>query len=152
MAGEISFIEANDRERKRLRALVQRLTDDQLKRPVNEHWTVAAVLGHVAFWDARVLFLAGKLERGEPFTPFDVEPHDVSWINDSARPLIHAIAPREAARLALRLAEETDRRVASLPPAKLWPLDPSSLINPLRAAHRGEHLDEIEAALGRQRA
>ena len=60
--------------------------------------------------------------------------------------------PREAARLALRLAEETDARVASLPPAKLWPLDPSSLINPLRAAHRGEHLDEIEAALGRQRA
>jgi hypothetical protein len=149
MPGETSFIEANDRERERLRALVERLTDEQLRRSVNEHWTVAAVLGHVAFWDARVLFLAGKLDRGEPFTPYDVEPHDVSWINDSARPLIHAIAPREAARLALRLAEETDRRVAGLAPERLWPMDPQSLINPLRAAHRGEHLDEIEAALAR---
>jgi sulfite reductase beta subunit-like hemoprotein len=143
------YVEANDRERERLRALVERLTDEQLRRSVNEHWTVAAVLGHVAFWDARVLFLAGKLERSEPFTPYDVEPHDVSWINDSARPLIHAIAPREAARLALRLAEETDRRVAGLAPERLWPTDPQSLINPLRAAHRAEHLDEIEAALAR---
>jgi hypothetical protein len=144
-----SFVEANTRERERLRALVDRLSDQQLRRKVNDDWTVAAVLGHIAFWDARVLFLADKLERGEAFTESDVEPDDVSWVNDSARPLIHAIAPREAARLALRLAEETDRRVSGLDPKGLWPTDPKSLINPLRAAHRGEHLDEIEAALAR---
>src|SRR5439155_215005 len=100
---------------------------------------------------ARNLMLAAKLERSVPFSPSDVEPEDVSWINDATRPLIHAIPPRDAARLALRLAEETDARVASLPPAKLWPADPTSLVNPLRAAHRAEHLDEFEAALGRER-
>jgi hypothetical protein len=148
MSADRSYVERNMRERERLRALVERLSEDELRRPVNEQWTVAAVLGHIAFWDARSLWLADKLERGEAFSPSDVEPEDVSWINDSTRPLIHAIAPREAARLALRLAEETDRRVASIAPERTWPNDPKSLLNPLRAEHRAEHLDEIEAALG----
>src|SRR5205807_636146 len=147
MARESSYVEQNTRERERLRALVERLSDDDLRRPVNEHWTVAGVLGHIAFWDARALVLADKLERGEPFTPSDVEPEDVTWINDSTRPLIHAIAPRDAARLALRQAEQTDGRVAVITPTRMWPLDPNSLVNPVRAAHRGEHLDEIEAVL-----
>ncbi|MGH2499345.1 MAG: DinB family protein [Candidatus Limnocylindria bacterium] len=142
-----SYVEQNTRERERLRALVERLSDDELRRSVNEHWTVAGVLGHIAFWDARALVLADKLERGVPFSPSDAEPEDVTWINDATRPLIHAIAPREAAQLALRLAEETDRRVASLAPALMWPLDPNSPLNPLRAAHRAEHLDEIEPTL-----
>lgn len=144
-----SFVAANDRERDRLRALVGRLSDAELRRPVNPQWTVAGVLGHVAFWDARVLALLEKLERGVAFTSSDVEPEDPSLLNDATRPLIHALAPREAAELALRIAEETDRRVAAIDPARLWPTDPQSLINPLRAAHRGEHLDEIEAALSR---
>jgi hypothetical protein len=48
----------------------------------------------------------------------------------------------------LHLAEETDRRVASLAPDRMFPHDANSPLNPLRAAHRAEHLDEIEAALG----
>jgi hypothetical protein len=140
-------VEQNTRQRERLGALVARLGDDELRRAVNEHWTVAGILGHIAFWDGRVLALAGKLERGVPFSPSDAEPEDVDWINDAARPLIHAIEPRTLAELALSLAEETDLRVASLPPERLWPNDPESPINPLRATHRGEHLDQIEAAL-----
>jgi hypothetical protein len=142
-----SYVEQNTRERERLRTLIAGLGDDELLRPVNEYWTVAAVLGHIAFWDARVIALADKLERGEPFSPSDVEPEDVDWINDATRPLIHAIAPRGVAELALRLAEETDGRVASLDPDRIFPNDPDSPINPLRASHRGEHLDDIEAAL-----
>jgi hypothetical protein len=143
-----SFIEENTRERERLRALVERLGEDELLAPVNPHWTVAAVFGHIAFWDARMLALAEKLERGIPFSPSDAEPEDVDWINDASRPLIHAIAPREAARLALRIAEDTDAKVASLPADRLWPRDPSSPLYPVRASHRGEHLDEVEAGLG----
>jgi hypothetical protein len=148
MSQDRSYTEQNTRERERLRALVARLGDDELRGPVNEYWTVAGVLGHIAFWDARVLALADKLERGVPFSPSDDEPEDVDWINDATRPLIHAIAPREVAQLALRLAEETDRRVASLPPERMFPNDSTSPLNPLRAGHRAEHLDDIEAALG----
>ena len=147
MAEDRSYIDQNTRERERLRALVERLSEDELRAPVNEYWTVAAVLGHIAFWDARVLSLADKLERGVPFTSSDSEPEDVDWINDASRALIHAIPPLDAARLALQIAEETDARVATLPADRLWPQDPDSPLYALRASHRGEHLDEVEAAL-----
>ena len=147
MSEDRSYVDENTRERERLRALVERLDEDELRMPVNEHWTVAAVFGHIAFWDGRALALADKLERGMSFSPSDAKPEDVDWINDAARPLIHAISPREVAQLALRIAEETDARVASVPVDRLWPRDPDSPLYPLRADHRGEHLDDLEAAL-----
>ena len=147
MSEDRSYVEQNTRERERLRALVERLDEDELRIEVNEYWTVAGVFGHIAFWDARVLALADKLERGVPFSPSDAEPEDVDWINDASRPLIHAIPPREGALLALEIAEETDARVASLPLDRLWPTDPDSPLYATRASHRGEHLDEVEAAL-----
>ncbi|HYZ10715.1 MAG TPA: DinB family protein [Actinomycetota bacterium] len=147
MSVDRSFVEENARELDRLRALVSGLSDDHLRARVDENWTVAGILGHIAFWDGRVLVLADKLQRGVPFSPSDVEPEDVDWINDAARPLIHAIEPRRLADLAVRTAEETDGRVASLPPERLWPNDPESPIYAVRATHRGEHLNQIEAAL-----
>ena len=147
MSEDRPYIEENTRERERLRAIVERLHEDALRLPVNEFWTVAGVLGHIAFWDARVLSLADKMDRGEPFSPSDAEPEDVDWINDASRPLIHAILPSEGARLALSIAEETDARVATLPVDRLWPRDPSSPLFAVRASHRGEHLDDVEAAL-----
>jgi len=146
MADDRSYVAANTRQRERLRALVEGLDHDALTAPVNEYWTVAGVLGHMAYWDIRVLVLAEKIDRGEPWAAGDAEPEG-DWLNDSTRPLIHAIAPREAAQLALRIAEETDARVAKLPLHRLWPGDPDSPINPGRGDHRGEHLDEIEVAL-----
>jgi hypothetical protein len=131
-----------------LQTLVARLGDDELGRQVNEYWTVAGELGHIAFCDAWALGLADKLERGEPFSPSDYEPEDVSSINDATRSLIRAIPPSEAAQLALQVAEETDQRVASLPPERMYPHDADKPLNALRAAHRAEHLDEIEASLG----
>lgn len=149
MSQDRSYIEENAREFERMRSLVDDLSEDELRRPVNEHWTVAGVLGHIAFWDARMLALCDKLDRGVPFRASDTEPEDVDWINDASRALIHAVPPGELARLALQIAEETDARVATLPLDRLWPQDPDSPLYAVRASHRGEHLDEIEAALGR---
>ena len=142
------FVEENRIQLERMRALVDRLGPDGLQRQVNEHWTAAGVLGHIAFWDARASFLAGMLERGEPFTDDHQDGEDVDWINDSTRPFIEAIEPVAGAHLALRIAEGTDRRVAALPPERMYPADEESPLNALRASHRGEHLDQIEAAFG----
>ena len=146
MSADRAYVEANTRERERLRGLVERLDEAALTTPVNEYWTVAGVLGHMAYWDVRFQVLAEKIERGEPWAPGDAEPEG-DWLNDSTRPLIHAIEPRAAAKLALRTAEETDSLAATLPLDRLWPDDPNSPISPARGEHRGEHLDEIEAAL-----
>jgi hypothetical protein len=144
-----AYIEANARQRERLRSLVESVDAETLKLPVNEYWTVAGVLGHLAYWDFRFQVLAEKIARGEPWAPGDDEP-DGDWLNDSTRPIIHAIEPRAAANLALRTAEETDALAARLPLNRLWPDDPTSPISPARGEHRGEHLDEIEAALAKR--
>ncbi|MGZ8602615.1 MAG: DinB family protein [Actinomycetota bacterium] len=149
MSNERSYIEENARELERMRSLVDALSEDELRAPVNEYWTVAGVLGHIAFWDARILALSDKLDRGVPFTASDADPEDVDWINDASRALIHAVPPGELARLALQIAEETDARVATLPLDRLWPQDPDSPLYAVRASHRGEHLDDIDAALDR---
>ena len=47
----------------------------------------------------------------------------------------------------MRTAEETDELVASLSPELVATIDDNSPLNLVRAHHRGEHLDEIEAAL-----
>jgi hypothetical protein len=150
MPADEPYNERNRKERERMRALIERLSDDDLRRSVNEHWTVAALLLHIGFWDARNRWLSDRIRVGIAFTPSDVEPDDPTWINDTTSPFLHAIPPRDAARLALRLAEEADAGVASLPPERTWPTDPTSLVNPVRAEHRAEHLDQIEAALGRK--
>jgi len=141
-----SFVASNARELQRMKALVARLSDKQLAAMVNEYWSLAGILGHIAVWDGRALFLAGKLQRGEQFTPSDDDPENVGWINDSSRPLIHAIAPRALAELAVSIAEETDQLVASLPDELLAGLGETSPLNPVRADHRGEHLDAVEAS------
>ena len=146
MAEDRSYVEVNTRARERLRAFVESVDDEALSAPANEYWTVAGVLGHIAYWDNRVLVLAEKIDGGEPWVPSDDEPEG-DWLNDSTRRLIHAIEPRRAAQLALEIAEEADRRVAELPLDRMAPLDPESPIYPVRGDHRGEHLDELEAAL-----
>jgi hypothetical protein len=146
MTEDRSYIDVNTRERERLRAFVERVDDEALAAPANDYWTVAGVLGHMAYWDSRVLVLAEKIDRGEPWVAADEEP-DGDWLNDSTRPIIHAIEPRRAAELALEIAEEVDRRVAELPLDRMAPVDPDSPIWPARGDHRGEHLDELEAAV-----
>jgi len=64
MADDRSYIQTNTRERERLRALIERLGDDDLTAPVNEYWTVAGVLGHIAYWDIRRSSRSPSLRAG----------------------------------------------------------------------------------------
>lgn len=136
-----------DAERERLRSLVTRLTDEELSRPMPGGWTVAAVLAHVGYWDARAIYFLDKWgPSGEPST---YEPEDTDAANEAAKPLCLALPPRIAAQLALRLAEEADGRVKALSDAMLAKIRAKG--NPpfdlSRAIHRKEHLDDIEGAL-----
>jgi hypothetical protein len=112
-------------------------------------WTVAAVLAHIGFWDARAIFWLEKWERGvEPSTPDAETREDVEWINDSAKPLCLALPVRDAAQLALRLSERADGKVEALSDEMLVKIRAvGSPFNLSRADHRKEHLDDIERAL-----
>jgi hypothetical protein len=139
----------NDAERERLRLLVTRLSDAELSRPMPAGWTVAGMLSHIAFWDARVVALLDKWAGGAEPSPADYEPEDVDWINDAAKPLGLALPPRTAAELSLRLAEEADGKVAKLSDAEIERIRTGGpTFNLSRWEHRREHLDDIERALG----
>lgn len=148
MPDDRSYVAQNTAQRQRLRALVDRLSDDELRRPLPAGWTIAAVLAHLAFWDQRILVLLERWERGTD--PRRHDAADVDWINDSAKALCLALPPRTAARLAVSVAEAVDRTLESLPGERLAANTAAgSPINLLRAQHRQEHLDEIERSLAR---
>lgn len=143
-----SYIAENNAERERLRALVERLSDEELSRPMAAGWTVAGVLAHMAFWDARALYFMDKWKSGIAPSAADYEPEDIDWVNDAAKPLCLALPPRTAAQLALQLAEETDQRVEALSDEMLAQIVAiGQPFNLSRANHRKEHLDDIESYL-----
>jgi Mycothiol maleylpyruvate isomerase N-terminal domain len=147
-----SFVAKNNAERQRLRSLVTRLSDQELARPLPAGWTVAGVLGHLAFWDQRILVLLERWQRdGAEAVPQALNPADVDWINDAAKPLLLGLPARRAAELAVSIAEVVDGRAEALPEAFLSRnAGAGNPVNLLRAQHRREHLDEIDAALGRR--
>ena len=132
-----------DAERERLRTLIARSSDEDLRRPMPGGWT-AAVLAHAAYWDARAIYWLDTWARtGEPTT---YEPENVEAVNDAAKPLCLALPPRDAAQLSLLLAEEADGKVRALSDAMLAKIRAkgSPPFNLSRAIHRREHLDDIE--------
>jgi hypothetical protein len=148
MAADRSYIAENDRERRRLEALVGKLDDAALSRAMPAGWTVAGVLAHLAFWDQRIATFIDLLKRGAK-VPMD-DSGDVDWINDAAKPTQLALPPRRAATLAVETARAIDHAVATLSDELLARnAAAGSPIKLLRAAHRREHLDEIEQALAR---
>jgi hypothetical protein len=143
-----SYIGENDRERERLEALVARSSDADLARAMPAGWTVASVLAHAAFWDQRIAVLIERWQR-RGVVPSPEEGSEVEWINDSAKPMFLALPPRVAADLAVAIARKVDALVAALTDEWVRTIVDANVINLVRADHRREHLDEIEAALGR---
>jgi hypothetical protein len=151
MAVDRSYVDTNAAQRQRLRALVDRLSEEDLRRPLPAGWTVAAVLAHLAFWDQRILVLLERWDRGGAGAePRQINQADVDWINDSAKALCLALPPRVAAQLAVSTAEAVDRKLEALTEERLAAnVAAGRPLNVLRAEHRREHLDEIARALGR---
>lgn len=148
MAADRSYVAENDRERRRLEALVGKLDDAALGRAMPAGWTVAGVFAHLAFWDQRIVVLVDLLQRGKA-APMEL-PRDVDWINDAAKPTQLALPPRRAAVLAVETARAADQAVATLSDDLIAKnAAAGSPINLRRAEHRREHLDEIDQALAR---
>jgi hypothetical protein len=131
-------------ERKRLEALVERLSDTDLVRPLTDGWTVAAALAHLAFWDHRAAVLVERWQH----SGVSRSDADVDAINDAARPQWLALPPRWAAEDAVRAARAADSALDSAGAELVDQIVAIGYpINVSRAAHRAEHLDEIEQAL-----
>lgn len=140
------FVAENARERERLRALVGRMTDEELAVPLGGGWTISAALAHLAFWDWRSLVLMRRWR----VSGVSLSPIDQDVVNDSILPLCAAIPPRAAAALAVSSADAIDRELEEAPAALVADVERlGDRFRLYRADHRKLHLDEIESALSR---
>jgi hypothetical protein len=153
MATDRSYVAENQAQLARLRALVDSLTDAELAQPMPAGWTVAGVLAHLAYWDQRIVVLMdrwGPEGGGSPPTAA-VDDAAMEWVNDAAKPLCLALAPRAAARLAVEAAAAADQRAAAASDALLAAnAAAGSPLSMHRGEHRREHLDEIERVRARR--
>jgi hypothetical protein len=138
-----SYKEQNRASRERIRSLANRLTDEEMQTKVGEHWTVAIVFAHLAFWERRVMYVLDMTEKnGKLFIPeIDI------FVNDLSLPLWAAIPPREAARIAIETCETLDKRLEEYDATLLEEIYNHNKRWVVRALHRNEHLDEADEAL-----
>lgn len=138
------YIAGNQAAAVRMKSLIDRMSDDDLKREFDWGWTVAVALAHVAFFDRRVSRLLERWEKDG----YGESPYDAHAINDAMLPAWRLIPVRDAAAEAIAAAAEADAAAARVPDVLLKQIQAGSVISLNRATHRTMHLDEIEALLG----
>lgn len=138
-----SFNDLNRASTERIKKLAASLTDEEMQTRVGEHWTVAIALAHLAWWDRRVMYVLDRTAQdGKLFIPeIDI------FVNDLSLPLWAAIPPREAARIAIETSADLDARLEIYSPNLLEEIYNYNKRWVVRALHRNEHLDEVDAAL-----
>jgi len=138
-----SYIEQNRASTERIRALAGRLSDDEMQTKVGEHCTVSIALAHLAWWDRRVMYVLDMTARdGKLFVPeIDI------FVNDLSLPLWAVIPPRDAARICIETSEMLDKQLEEYSPELLEEIYNYNKRWVIRALHRNEHLDDVDAAL-----
>ena len=140
-----SYKELNHASTERIKNLAASLSDEEMQTRVGKHWTVSIALAHLAWWDRRVMYVLDMTAKdGKLFIPeIDV------FVNDLSLPLWAAIPPREAARIAIETSEYLDQQLEGYPPLLLEEIYNYNKRWVIRALHRNEHLNEVDAALKR---
>ena len=147
MTAHADINRANAATLEQLRALVVQLTDADLARDLGNGWTVASMLAHMGFYDARVLSLLRRYDAGGAI---EDSPIDADAINEAKLPYFQLLPARAAAELTVALAAECDAAVAALSPERVAQIAAAGHPARLdRAHHRVEHLEQIVEAVGR---
>jgi len=139
----LDHVTQNREQLERLRRLVARLSDEDLRRELPDGWTIADALAHLAFYDRRAAILLERFAREGVFT----SPYDYDTINAALPHLTRRIPPREIVAEVLDAAEAADQAAAATPATLVAEIRRLSQVKLERSDHRRSHLDDIEAVL-----
>ena len=149
-----SFVERNAASRRRLASVVKALRESELALPTEEGgWSVAQVLGHLAFWDRSMATrwrLAISSEAGVSAGPMGIPGEMTEAINVPLAALLDAWIDRvglDVGAQALAAAESIDGLIEEIEtsvPDSLVRAMPNSVC---RWTHREAHLDQIARAI-----
>lgn len=138
-----TYNEQNRASTERIRGLITRLSDEEMQTKVGEHWTVAIALAHLAWWDRRVMYVLDMTEKDRKLFIPEID----IFVNDLSLPLWAVIPPRDAARICIETSETLDKRLEEYSPELLEEIYNHNKRWVIRALHRNEHLNEVDAAL-----
>lgn len=141
------YIQRNAASRERLRTLLQRLSDDDLRRRVGD-WTVAMSLAHIGFWDRLTHLRWVETVASGRDLPASIGSPQTDLVNDTNLDLwAEALDMSGIRAFALKAATDLDAHVATLPDALVEAAQAADLGRHLdRSTHRNSHLEPIEAA------
>jgi hypothetical protein len=142
------YSQQNAESRRRLEALVRGLSETDLARSTDYGWTVAALLGHLAFWDHRMSVILQRWQT-EGLDPSEI---DSTAVNDALKVICQALDPRTAAELAISAAEKIDAELDMLTADFVKQLEEHAQTTGTqfrmnRSLHRESHIKDIEALL-----
>ena len=131
----------------RLRRLVARIDDAAMGRDLGGGWTVGAALAHLAFWDRiseqrwRSWVTSGDLVDFQGGTDF---------VNDAGIHQWRALAPSAVRKLVIDAATAVDGLIADGGATRVAAVVAAGKPRwAHRHLHRGEHIQQIETAIGR---
>lgn len=138
-------LERNDRSVIRLRQVIAGMPEGRWTQTLEGGWTIGILLAHMAFWDRFVRERWEHARRTHRIAPVAIDLGLADLVNDASVPGWALIPPRDAARMALAAAGETNATIAALGVnavdavvAAGW----DSLLD--RSIHRDEHIAALE--------
>jgi hypothetical protein len=141
-----TYVERNDATRERLQALARSLDETTLQRQLNDDWTIAATLAHIAFWEQACLVRWQAAEAGGSLD--DMPDAVAEVINQASSPAWRALPGQTAVALLIRATDEVDAAIAALPDDLVRRAQAEGNDYMLdRSGHRNEHAEEIERVL-----
>jgi hypothetical protein len=136
-----NIFQSNRRSTKRMRQIIHSLSEKELSQTIGNNWTISITLAHLAFWDQRVIHV---IELAKKNTVLNAPLFD-DQLNDILTPILGAISPPEAVRMAINIADELDEMLEECSPEFIEQLLKKNNRLVERSLHRNNHLDEIES-------
>jgi hypothetical protein len=128
---------------------ISSLSDAELAMDTGNGWSVATVLGHMAFFDRMLPLRWDVYERDGSFA--ELTPNHFDLINHAGASDWSALPPGAAVTRCIAAAELAVARIEALPEkavAVAQETNRPALLE--RILHWGPHLDQIESAIGRE--
>ncbi len=140
--------ERNRRSSERMAQLAAKMDANVLRRPLGEHWTMAAGWLHIASWDRFVFERWTHADANSLLLPVTFSAGAEDVVNGTLTPLLLLIPADEAVGHALETALAVEQLIAGLSDERIEAAEGQGRLRMLdRSIHRTEHLDEMEAAL-----
>jgi hypothetical protein len=139
--------ELNRASLERLRTVTRGLSDEDLARLIDPHWSPAALCAHMAFWDRFAHARWVHAARVDSEVPVSMDDEMLEMVNEAAMGQWAVVPPGAAVDQCLEAAEAANRFIESLHDAVLARCvneGRERLVD--RSIHRLEHLRTIEGA------